>query len=648
MTIGRTERLEWLDDISEWQRWVFWDTDLDCGATIMVVSPNATAASPASTALVRVTTLHGLNESTIFLRLLANQTTSEPLSTEVMEDGNLFFKAILDQSVRWTEFVNFGAQTSLPDSDRRYRDMPNALMTAYLNTFRGMTPEYGMGKFANEYNEFLPLDTLSLHEGLLEWGHHDVSRQYLSHFFGTDKYINSTDGKIIYSVFGCDGDADYGRLISTYVKAARYSGDLQWAASLLPVIEKMAGVLLLMRQETMDTYNSSSLLYGLSMGAPEHDLCGEKSFFFNVNVWNIRGLSDLNDYLKDTALTHNATLENMLAPVARDWRDRLQKAADFTLVRKSDGSPFFLHPCVGSDCAKRNLVLKAGGTEETCVAAGTCWPSMTADRSNQIANYANFRFYSETLLASVLNDDYEQAIISFRDTHRGTLTGMTRFRDGLDDMPILGYGWGLLAHDEIGLFHTLLAGHSANYLSRGTHWGTEQRVQQQHGGAVDNRWTNNCGDGGEDCSLCMVSSMPPAMWIRWMLVQEDRDLSRVYLARGAPKRWFMQNQPFGIQSAPTRFGVVSYTLTAMEGGIDGSITLAPHPGSQGFQDVLYAMRLMSPTDNSGGKLGTVEITSGDATVVMLHTNNNTAVFRTSSASSSFTFRASFSDAVTVV
>ena len=27
-----------------------------------------------------------------------------------------------------------------------------------------------------------------------------------------------------------------------------------------------------------------------------------------------------------------------------------------------------------------------------------------------------------------------------RENHRGTLLGMTRFRDGLDDMPILGYG----------------------------------------------------------------------------------------------------------------------------------------------------------------------------------------------------------------
>ena len=46
----------------------------------------------------------------------------------------------------------------------------------------------------------------------------------------------------------------------------------------------------------------------------------------------------------------------------------------------------------------------------------------------------------ETLLAGVLDPEYELGIMNFRESHRGTLLGMTRFRDVLDDMPILGYG----------------------------------------------------------------------------------------------------------------------------------------------------------------------------------------------------------------
>ena len=77
---------------------------------------------------------------------------------------------------------------------------------------------------------------------------------------------------------------------------------------------------------------------------------------------------------------------------------------------------------------------------------GTCFASMTAATSsggsNQATNYANFRIFSETLLAGVLEERHELAIMNFRESHRGTLLGMTRFRGGLDDMPILGYGKG--------------------------------------------------------------------------------------------------------------------------------------------------------------------------------------------------------------
>merc|ERR1719316_1864505 len=132
--------------------------------------------------------------------------------------------------------------------------MSQGLLTAYLNLDRGFVPEYGLGKFANEYNEYLPLDTLALNNALLEWGQHGSSRQYLEHFFRN--YIDNSTGKIIYSLFGCDGDGDYGRLISTFARAVRYSGDLKWGQMLLPTIEAMAGVLLDKRRDALAAFPS--------------------------------------------------------------------------------------------------------------------------------------------------------------------------------------------------------------------------------------------------------------------------------------------------------------------------------------------------------------------------------------------------------
>jgi len=414
---------------------------------------------------------------------------------------------------------------------------------------------------------------------------------------------------------------------------------MTWAQNILPIIEKMVGVLLAWRDEALEAFPPGNPLHGIIPGSPEHDICGGRGHFFSVNVWCVRGLLDLHQVLQEyPKLTHNRTLEALLAPTANAWRSDIHFAANYTAVRRKDGKGFyFLHPCVGSTCSKRAKVtdLKPGGDETTCLTRGTCFASMTRDRSNQLTNYANFRIFSETLLASVLDPPFEQAIMNYRETHRGTLTGMTRFRDVLDDMPILGYGWSAVFHDRLTYFHTILAGHSANYLSRGTFWGTEQRAQRPvlHGQA----WRNCCGPGGEDGSLCMVSAVASAMWIRWMMVQDDPDQPVIYLARGAPRRWYQQDEPFGISGAPTRFGSVSYSLKALSGPqISGSVSMKSVKGSPKLQ-FQVAVHIRSPDEKL--VLKNVKV-SGGATLVAMYANNETAVFSISSGSK-FTFNAMF-------
>jgi hypothetical protein len=65
------------------------------------------------------------------------------------------------------------------------------------------------------------------------------SSQYGGSFGGNVSY-----GYIIYNVFGCDSDADYGRLIDLYVKAVRYSGNMTWAKEMLPAAQALAAAVL--------------------------------------------------------------------------------------------------------------------------------------------------------------------------------------------------------------------------------------------------------------------------------------------------------------------------------------------------------------------------------------------------------------------
>ena len=500
-----------------------------CGAEVTAV---AAAGGEQSTALLKVTVVANGKPNTTYIKATVDAQTSAQIAVTDLgaKGGAEFYTALLQNAERWADFEARGARVHVPASDTRYRDTANSLLSMYLNTDRGLLPEYGGGKFWNTYNEFLPLDTLALCGALLEWGHGDEALSHLGFVFDTrvcsqdicetvsgkdaSHHTNVSKGQIIYSVFGCDSDADYGRLISLFVQAVRVSGNTTWAMQHLHTVQAMASLVLAKRDAAVAAFPSGNPLHGIVPGSPEHDICGGPGYFFSVNVWYVRGLLDLHRLHQEfNSVTGNSTLESLLLETAEAWRQDIRVAADFTAVRRTDGRGlFFLHPVVGSVYGEqrdpeRAEPLKEGGDEATCVERGTCFASMTASQPNggslQTTNYANFRIFSETLLAGVLEERHELAIMEYRESHRGTLLGMTRFRDGLDDMPILGYGRGSLDHDRLEAFHRTLSGHSLNYLTRGTYWGTEQRQQSQSAAMItDGKYRNHCAVGGEDCSLC--------------------------------------------------------------------------------------------------------------------------------------------------
>ena len=96
--------------------------------------------------------------------------------------------------------------------------------------------------FPLKYNVYLPLDTLALNGALNEWGHHAEAEDYLGYFLATK--INRTTGEIIYSLFNCDSDADYGRIVREFSRTAAFGGNRAWAREHLPTVHAMARLIL--------------------------------------------------------------------------------------------------------------------------------------------------------------------------------------------------------------------------------------------------------------------------------------------------------------------------------------------------------------------------------------------------------------------
>ena len=87
----------------------------------------------------------------------------------------------------------------------------------------------------------------------------------------------------------------------------------------------------------------------------------------------------------------------------------------------------------------------------------------------------------------------------------------------------------------------------ANYMGRGTLTATEQLPisADSLGFYRDYLWSYL--EGGID--QCVPSLMLPASATRWQLVLERYDEDVLYLARGAPRRWFA---PAAAAAAPAR------------------------------------------------------------------------------------------------
>jgi hypothetical protein len=202
------------------------------------------------------------------------------------------------------------------------------------------------------------------------------------------------------------------------------------------------------------------------------------------------------------------------------------------------------------------------------------WASMI---ESTVSEYSNFRYYAELLGADVLSPAIRDAVQDFRENTFGTVSGITRWADHLDDMPSSYYLAASLWSDRLPRFHLLLYGHMANYQGRGTFTATEQLpiTADSLGFYRDYLWSYL--EGGID--QCIPSIMLPAIGTRWQLVLERYDEDVLYLARGAPARWAAPGAGgYGLQRAATRFGWVDLhvdnTARPAGDGEDAAATVA--------------------------------------------------------------------------
>jgi hypothetical protein len=190
------------------------------------------------------------------------------------------------------------------------------------------------------------------------------------------------------------------------------------------------------------------------------------------------------------------------------------------------------------------------------------------------------RPYAELLQADVLPPRLANQVIdcmrAYGATTLGVVANVWRFQeDGREILGFISYGYAqaLLRLDRIEEFLLFLYSHRYHAHTRGS-------------------WTAGevTGITGDSATYCVPAQQTVPLIVRWMLVLEDSDEDKLYLAKGVPREWIVSGEEIRIEHAPTRWGRVSFRLAAKPSAksIVGQVELS---GARAPKEVHFKLRL---------------------------------------------------------
>jgi hypothetical protein len=164
------------------------------------------------------------------------------------------------------------------------------------------------------------------------------------------------------------------------------------------------------------------------------------------------------------------------------------------------------------------------------------------------------RPYAELLQADVLPADLANLVIncmrSYGATTLGVVANVGPARKG--ERAILGfisYGYAqmLLRLDRIEEYLLFLYSHRYHDHTRGS-------------------WTAGevAGIDGGTALFCIPAQQTVPLLVRWMLLLEDSDEDKLYLAKGIPRDWLASGKDIAIDGAPTRWGKIQFQMKMNE------------------------------------------------------------------------------------
>lgn len=532
-----------------------------------------------------------------------------------------FYDALYSEYSLWQSTLTNGYGTNgtaatyaLPGQEgHRQIDMTWGGIVSGMSLFVDLEPNYGDGEDywtpGGNNGGNLPFQTWNLNIALQNAGlmqrSADLLAFYYSNYIVNGTYSTGTWETSCPDAFA-DAIADHGILMTLLVRSIRLvlaSNGLPpaqaraWAQAQMVTLANMSVYALNQRANATSHTPPGSPIYGLLWGSPEHDLCRLPDYYYHNQVWYVRGMREaaqlIVDICEDLCPQYSSlgpALSTEAGAFYADIKASIQQTATYT----NTSQPYFIPHIAAKGIAPYKSMIES-----------------------TLSEYSNFRFWSELLGADILPPECAVAVMNFREATTGTVSGITRWSDHLDNMPAVHYFSSALWYGRQSSFWMMQYGHMANYHGRGTWTATEQIPigPDANGFYRDYLWSYL--EGGID--ECVPSITLTALGTQMALVMERYEQSALYIGWGAPSRWVAPAEggttgSYGVQQANTIFGIVSVNVSCREGSTPGTevstafITYTG-TGSPGVsQQPSFSVRLVSYAIGHSLQEGSVTVT----------------------------------------
>lgn len=463
-------------------------------------------------------------------------------------DAAEFGRALNETESFWKGLLNQHMQITLPEG--RGNDAYRAwLMYNFLNVHK-INGNYEIHDGSGFYEEVYGYSAALYCDALSRYGYWNEAEKYLDDMLKRQR----PDGLYI-TVFGLP---DNGALLFALAQQYEFSHDLAWFKSVAPRMIKSCEWISRRRATTKMIQNGTKpLTYGLLPPGASYNDYQAPVYSYYSDSYNWLGMHEAALAFQQAGMTTEAA---KWLREANDYRQDILNSMQRAVVDVDGIKALPIEPLT-------QRLLKQGGGN---------YYGLTAPEILETRIFGP-------------NDKRTGWITRYMDERGGLLLGLDRFADGVDHAYTYGYALTQLRNGNVNKFLLTFYSMLAYGMSRGTYSSVE---------------VTHLPYGINEMTLPHTySDTQQLRMLRLMFVRnEGNDL---LLASGTPRAWLATGKSIAVNRAPTRYGLLSYTVAAVPAADQVRATIDPLASETGHYPALVKLWLRAAGESNQLKTVTV-------------------------------------------